>query len=238
MQVLYLGKTVCPITLAADYSYKQIPLVMSCADPRAVAGGLLVIAAGLVWRYWRSARLPIVLWAIPFAPTANILFPIGTIMGERLAYVPTLGAAVALAGLLVRLPRRWLVVVVACIGIGYATRTASQNLDWRNADTFYPALVKASPASTKAWYFLGVWHSARGRDAEALPAYDRAIAIFPAYPEALNNRGNILVSLGRISEAADSYRRCLRFDPAHKGAATSLAALEAGQRFTPQRRTL
>jgi len=238
VQLLYLGKTVFPLKLAADYSYKQIPLVMGFADPRAVAGCLLVIVAGIAFRYWRAARLPVALWVIPFAATANILFPIGTIMGERLAYVPTVGVAVALAGLLVRLPRRWLLLVTALWVIVFAVRTAVRNQDWQTADAFYPALVQASPASTKAWYFLGVWHSTRGRDTAALAAYDRAIAIFPAYPEALNNRGNILVAFGRIAEAKDSYRRCLRFDPTHKGAAASLAALEAGLIFTPQRRTL
>ena len=238
VQLLYLGKTLFPIQLAADYSYKQIPLVMGLHDPRALAGCLAVVAVVIAWRYWRAARLPIALWVIPFAVAANVLLPIGTIMGERLAYVPTLGAAVAVALLMVRLSRRWVVAVCALIAFGCVGRTVVRNMDWRNADTFYPALVKASPASTKAWYFLGVWHSARGRDTEALAAYDRAIAIFPAYPEAFNNRGNILVSFGRIAEAKDSYRRCLRFDPNHKGAAASLAALEAGLSFTPQRRKL
>ncbi len=238
VQVLYLGKTFFPIEFAADYSYKQIPLVMSFDNLRAFAGCLLVIAAGVAFWRWRSARLPVALWVIPFTPTANVLFPIGTIMGERLAYVPSLGAAVALALLLVRLPRCKLVLVCSLLILVCGAGTAVRNMDWRNADAFYPALVKASPASTKAWYFLGVWHSARGRDTEALAAYDRAIEIFPAYPEALNNRGNTLVSLGRIEEAKDSYRRCLRFDPTHKGAAASLSALEAGSLFTPQRRRL
>jgi hypothetical protein len=239
LQLLYLARCLVPATLSADYSYQQIRLVMGLSDARAWAALVLASVAALAVRYHPPSRLPLALWAVPFLATANVLFPIGTMMAERLVYLPSLGLCLGVA-MLVRRVRRpvALRVGLAAIVVSFGARTAVRNLDWKDADTFYPKLVETAPHSARAWYSLGVLHVSRLRDTEALPAFDRAIAIFPAYPEAFNNRGNVLVSLGRLEEAKESYRQALRFDPGHRGAAASLLALEQGIVFTPGRRKL
>ncbi|HTZ95748.1 MAG TPA: tetratricopeptide repeat protein [Terriglobales bacterium] len=236
IQCLYLFKTVVPITLSADYSYKEIRLVMGLQDVRAWAGLALAIAALiLAWRN-RQFRAPVLAYAILFSATSNVLFPIGTIMGERLAYVPSLALALLLAILLAR-SRYWKegLIVVALV---FGTRTVVRNLDWLNADRFYTKLVKTSPNSAKVYYFYGILRAARGDDLGAIQAYDHAIAIFPAYSEAFHNRGNSLARLGRRDEAMASYRQCLRFDPGHAGAAANLMQLQAGLPLNPPRQHL
>ena len=71
----------------------------------------------------------------------------------------------------------------------------------------------------------------------AIEAYDRAIAIFPAYAEAYRNRGNALARLGRRDEAMASYRQCLRFDPSDFAATSNLSKLQAGLPVNPPRAT-
>ena len=236
VQCLYLSKTVLPITLSADYSYKEIRLVMGLDDPRAWAGlGLLAAASLLAWRN-REWRAPILAYAILFSATSNVLFPIGTIMGERLAYVPSLGVALLIAILLAR-SRYWKEVLVV-LALAFGTRTVARNRDWSSADRFYTKMAETSPGSAKVYYFYGILHAARGDDLGAIQAYDRAIAIFPAYSEAFHNRGNALARLGRRSEAMDSYRQCLRFDPNHAGAAANLMQLQAGLPLNPPRQHL
>ena len=51
------------------------------------------------------------------------------------------------------------------------------------------------------------------RHDEALAGYDGALAIRPDYAEALNNRGNILQTLGRHDEALASYDKALAIRP-------------------------
>jgi uncharacterized membrane protein len=235
VQCLYLFKTVVPITLSADYSYNQIRLVMGLGDWRAWVG--LAMAGGALYlALRRQFRAPVLAYAALFSSTANLLFPLGTIMGERLAYVPSLGLALLLAILLAQ-GRHWKTVLVA-VALIFGTRTAVRNLDWLNADRFYTKLVQTSPNSAKAYYFYGALRSARFDDAGAVEAYDRAIAIFPAYSEAYHNRGNALARLGRREEAMASYRACLRFDPGHGGAAFNLRQLEAGLPVNPPRKRL
>jgi tetratricopeptide (TPR) repeat protein len=232
IQVLYLGKCVFPVTLSADYSYKAIPLVMNLGNPRAWGG--LALVAGAAWAFLArpATRIGICIWVVSFLPAANVLMAIGTAMGERLAYVPSIGLVLLLAQGIRRVPGG--AVLLAAAVLAFAARTYVRDGDWHDADRFYVKLAESSPGNAKAQYCLGCLRSARGDDLAAVECFNRAIAIFAPYPEALNNRGCSLVRLGRIEEAKESFRQCLRFDPGHTGAAASLAALEAGNLFVPQ----
>jgi protein O-mannosyl-transferase len=236
IQCVYLSKIALPITLSADYSYKQIRLVMGLDDPRAWVG--LTLVAGALLLAWRNRQLraPVLAYAILFSSTSNVLFPIGTMMGERLAYVPSLAVALLLAILLVRSKYWKEVLIVGALAFG--TRTVVRNLDWLNPDRFYTKMVETSPDSAKVYYFYGILRAARGDDAGAIQNYDRAIAIYPAYSEAFLNRGNAWARLGKRDQAMANYRQCLRFDPGHAGAAANLMRLEAGLPLNPPRQHL
>jgi tetratricopeptide (TPR) repeat protein len=236
VQCMYLWKAVAPITLSADYSYKQIRLVMGPDDWRAWAG--IALAAGAIYLAWRRPefRAPVFTYAILFSPTANILFPIGTIMGERLIYAPSIGLALLLGILLAR-TRYWKIVLVG-VALVFGARTAVRNRDWLDPRHFYAKLVQTSPNSAKSHYSMGVLLASDGDDPGAIEAYDRAIAIFPAYAEAFRNRGNSFARLGRRDEAMASYRACLRFDPGNFTAASNLAQLQAGIAINPPRAKL
>ena len=232
-QVLYVGRTLMPVTLSADYSYKEIPLVMSLHDGRAWGGLLLAGIAFVSFIKWPTSRLGIACWTVLFLPAANLLMPIGTMMGERLVFLPSIGLVFLAVQIFTRLPLHE--IVLTAIVLLFAARTQVRNRDWHDADAFYPKLAETSPGSAKTHYFLGCYKAARDDPAGALAEYNRAIALFPAYPEALNNRGCILVTLGRPEEAKASFRDCLRFNPNHEGATASLAALEAGVGWVPKK---
>jgi protein O-mannosyl-transferase len=233
VQCLYLSKTLAPITLSADYSYKQIPLVMGLDDWRAWTG--LALAGGAIFLAWRRPefRPAVFAYAILFSPTANVIFPIGTIMGERLIYAPSLGLALLLAILLAR-TRHWKMALIG-VALVFGARTAVRNRDWLNPQRFYQKLVETSPDSAKSHYSIGVEYASNGDDVRAVAAYDRAIAIFPLYAEAYRNRGNALARLGRREDAMASYRQCLRFDPGDFAANSNLKELEAGHSVYPPR---
>ena len=52
-----------------------------------------------------------------------------------------------------------------------------------------------------------------GRHAEALEAYEQALAEQPDYPEALNNKGVSLEALRRSAEAVEAYRLAVQYRP-------------------------
>jgi Domain of unknown function (DUF1736) len=206
VQCLYVLKALVPITLSADYFFGQIPLVNGLDDWRAWAGLILVSGAVFMALRWCEFRAPILVWAILFSSTANILFPIEVIMGERLAYAPSIGVALLLAILLAQ-SRHWKVVLVV-VALVFGVRSIVRNFDWLNEERFVTKMAETSPNSTYAQYNFGVLRSQKGDDLGAIEAYDRSIAIYPAFCEAYIARGQSLSKLGRQVEAVDSYHKC------------------------------
>ena len=95
------------------------------------------------------------------APTANLAILIGTIMAERLLYLPSVGFAAAVAigihGLARRLGSRPLVAAVALgtIGVAYGARTYQRNPDWQDDETLFGSAVEAAPHSFRTHLSLG-----------------------------------------------------------------------------------
>jgi tetratricopeptide (TPR) repeat protein len=103
--VAVLGKGIwlqlLPLGQSPDWSFDAIPLATSLADPRVIL--TLAALAGWLFVGLRSLRTsPVVLLSVAWygaalSPAANVLFPAGTIFGERLLYLPSVGLAL-LAG--------------------------------------------------------------------------------------------------------------------------------------------
>lgn len=232
VQSLYLWKTYVPIHLSVEYSYKQIPLVVKMSDPRAIAGVAFLLAS--IWIAWKKrVYAPGVLaWWILFLPTANLLYPIGTMMAERLAYLPSAGAALVLATWLakrktLREPRN-LYVLLAVVFLLYGGRTFVRNLVWTDADRFYAVLVADAPNSARAHFGRGVYLASKGKDAEAVEEYRRATEILPSFADAHFNRANALIRLGRDDEAIEAYKRVVRLAPGQTPAEQNLLVLLSG----------
>ena len=55
-------------------------------------------------------------------------------------------------------------------------------------------------------------------DELALEDYNRAVELFPEYPVAYNNRGNLLLSIGQLGEAMKDFDRALLLAPGYAAA--------------------
>lgn len=89
----------------------------------------------------------------------------------------------------------------------------------------YLALARIDPDSPDAHARMGLVLYGAGRPREALEAVDRALEIDPAYPEALYERGVILLQgLGRPAPAASAFRTYLEEAPfgAHRAEVADL----------------
>src|SRR5262245_13089589 len=96
----YLWLLAVPVRLSADYSYQQIPAVASPLDPLALGSTVVLVALtlsgiiGLVSLRARSPETRLVaacplLFLAAIAPVSNLIVPIGTVMAERLLYLPS-----------------------------------------------------------------------------------------------------------------------------------------------------
>ena len=208
----YAAKMVWPDPLTVHYEYDQIAVWPFW--PWALLGSVSVLAVWIALARWlrRISPAALFLWIFlpaAFAVTANVAFATGTLMAERLAYLPLVGGC-GLAGFaLARVPRfkqvgiPLLLVLIVAGGL----RTADRSRDYRNKATFVEASAQASPRAVKALYNAGYTRLRSGRAAEALEPLERAVEIWPDYTLALGALANVHANLGDTARAAEYRKR-------------------------------
>lgn len=222
VQLVYLRLLVLPITLSSDYSFDQIPVAKSFADPY-VLGLLAIAAAAVVVAVFSRRTRPaigvcVIAYAIAWAPTANVFLPIGTILGERLAYAPSIFACVLVAAVLDMARARFgktafLAISGALVVLG-AVRTIARNPVWKDEPTLFRDQTITAPNSAKAHMNYGMALSAAKDHVGAAVQFQRAVEIHPQHERAHFHLGNALYLSGTdVPRAATEFRAAIRNDP-------------------------
>ncbi|HZP34650.1 MAG TPA: tetratricopeptide repeat protein [Candidatus Acidoferrales bacterium] len=212
----YAALHVYPARLSCDYSFNAIPLYMDWRHTLLPLIASLVVIAVWIWAVRKRNTGCILaggIYLVAFAATTNILMPTGTIMGERLAYLPSAGFC-----LLAALAWHWLrgrqriaalaalTTVVAALGM----RTMVRNRDWRDDLSLFSSAVKAVPGSAKMHSNLGVQYMNDGRLDEAGPEFEAALRIDSQYPDAISVYGLLLARTGNYDGAQAMMDRALK----------------------------
>ncbi len=235
----YLQLLVAPVTHSADYSYAQTPLVTSPLTPRVLiaAGALGALACigllGMAARSGSSTRRQAAFSCLAFlaaiAPVSNLIAPIGTVMAERLLYLPSMAFCLAI-------PAFWAIIaarvrpavsalLAAALVVGFAARTIDRNRDWKDQLTLFSATVIASPGSAKAHFNLGIALADTGRPDAALAEYRIAMGLNPDDPKPMRNAALLLVAEGRTAEALALLEKAAAVNPALPGVLSDLGAV-------------
>jgi hypothetical protein len=185
----YLWLLLYPIALSADYSYNQIPLAY-WTSPAVLAPLTVCIAiAALALAAFRTRQYVFffaTFFLVVLAPIANIFLLIGTIMGERLLYLPAMAFAACLAIAIHQFARHryTLLAAVGVLCTLYAARTFARNRDWRDEISLWSSAAQVSPESYRVHdrllYFLILQSP---QDARAVQREtDRTVAILDTLP--------------------------------------------------------
>ena len=157
----YLALILWPARLSSDYSYDQIPLITG--SPGDWIAWLAVCATGVVLLLMYRRQSAIFFFGLfafgTFLPTANLLFPIGTIMAERLLYLPAYGLIACLVLIVYQIGERTRTsagapMVLLLAMLGFSVRTWERNPDWQNSVTLAESAARASPRSFRAHMLL------------------------------------------------------------------------------------
>ena len=230
----YVALQLYPAKLSCDYSYAAIRLY---ADWKHTLPALLATLALLLAWMWavatrrRAWALAGVLYLGGFAVTSNLIVSTGTIMGERLAYLPSAGFCllVALVWMWIDGRSRLVSVTLALAVLGlFSVRTVLRNRDWRNELTLYSAEVKVAPESARAHGLLGQEYLRLGRLDAADIELKQALAIFPEFPSATENYGLLQSHQGHDKEARRYLEKATQLtgkgDPDHTSMTITFAA--------------
>jgi protein O-mannosyl-transferase len=179
----YLGLLAWPANLSADYSYAQIPLARGSVGDWIAWSTLAAVIAGVILvRRHRAVLFAAGFAAISLLPTANIFFPIGTIMAERFLYLPAIGFIVCLVAAFYALPRQPQAVLCVLAAV-LLIRTWSRNADWHDDLSLARANVGTTPASYKGHAMLAEALYRSHGDIDAIIAEsEKSLAILQPIP--------------------------------------------------------
>lgn len=230
-----LGRIVFPALLSADESAWQLPVygVRSPVFWGALAAIAALLAAGVaLFRSRPAAGFGILFFFLTVLPTSNYLFVTGTVMAERLMYLPSAGIALAVASFFPADPlalarRRIAAGALAAITLLLLFRTITRNTVWESDERLFANLLLTSPKSAKAHYDYAYQASDRHRLRAAYEHYAIATGIYARYYDAWAARGHVAGEIGDLAESVEDGRRSVAiFSPYENGWFTIAYAAE------------
>jgi tetratricopeptide (TPR) repeat protein len=223
-----------PQHLSIDYSFNAVPVSRSLGQAEPLAAAVLVLAM-LAFGLVNLKRRPAIGWGVLFflgtaVYTSNILVPIGTLFGERLTYLPSMGACLAVAAVLDPLlkDRRKpqsatavnaggllvLLVVSGALGV----RTWDRNQQFSSSEKLFDAALSVVPNSARVHFQYAMLINAQGLHTKAEEHLQRSLEIDPTFIQATIGLGDVYNAARNWDKAISVYDRVLQTFRAVPGA--------------------
>jgi hypothetical protein len=181
---------VWPAHLRLDYAPQE--MIASTGFGPAEAAGLVLVVATLGAIWFSRHRVPVsafgLAWMVlALAPVSNVLIPTGSLIAERLLFLPSAGFLLAIGGAVAATQPMWggrrvrRAVAVVCGGLVAAgvARSAERHWVWRHEAILTVRSVQDSPRSYRMQRAYGDVLFRLGEDSLALDAYRRALELVP-----------------------------------------------------------
>lgn len=257
----YIQLLLWPHPLTHDYYPKHID-IKSLGDPLAIISLLIYAGLGvfavLGLRRRDAAAYGILWYLLALSIVSNLVFPIGTNMGERFAFMPSAGFCLAAGVLLVRYfskanEKNWEtpVVIASIVALPLAGKTLFRNPVWQSNDRIFLTDVAVSKNSAKIRNACGgaLFDQARVAEddntrkelaAQAVQHLNKAIEIYPNYKDAYVSRGGSQYFLGNYEAAVSDYKTALQLAPGDSRIIESQALVlrEGGKYFGEKKNDL
>jgi len=228
---VYLKLLFVPWPLTHDYYPRHIG-ILSFAHPGVLISTL--VYGLLAWytlsglKHKEPVRFGILFFGLTISIVSNLVFPIGTNMGERFAFMPSVGFAISVAGALALWlnPAR-LNAVLAGLGVVsavFAGLTVLRNPAWESNEKLFFTDVHTSGNSAKVRNACGsmlLEKAIQEKDEslrqpileKAMGHLNKSIEIYPNYKDALISRGGCQFYLKQFDGAIADYRRAAQIAP-------------------------
>lgn len=160
---IYLSRFIFPYSLLADYSFPVVRPVTGIYDPSLVLYVVPVSALLVLIFAVKNTTVRFGGWffLISISIVSNLFFSIGTIMGERLMYLPSAGLSILLAVALSLIAEKlfrnnasrnrffWLLIFI--LGGAFGIRTIARNADWSTSLSLWNSTIKTTGKSFRAY---------------------------------------------------------------------------------------
>ncbi len=236
--LVYFRLLIFPHPLTYDY----YPYHIHITDFSSVAVWLsMLLNAGLIimsviWlKKHKIISYSIIFYYSTFVLVSNLFFPVGVFMNERFMFVPSVGFAIAVAFLIMKIKNQKVITALSILLLlPYSVKTISRNTDWYNDYTLFTHDVKISYDSAKSNTSAGGVLIDESKN-EVNPAkkkqmlsqakfyLQRAVKIHPRYVDALLLLGNAYYSDGKqLDSTWIYYKKILKINPLYSNVFNNL----------------
>ncbi len=213
----YLQLSIWPAPLVFDYGAVYATASFAIAASALGVLGLLG-ATGWMLRHRPAAGFLAGAVFLLLAPTSSFVPVAEQPIAENRMYLPlaaiVTGVALAFHGVARHRARKLLPTVAAALCI----LTLSRNVDYRSALSLWTDTTEKRPQNPRAHFNRGLALLTAGQAAEAIPAFERALALKPADAKAHHSLGHALLEFGRVDEALARFAEAVRLEPGYAGA--------------------
>lgn len=215
----YLQLATIPISLVSDYSIETFEIV-NFTNIRAIMGLFAILGLSVFSLIRMKNRAEdayaILFFLITFSITSNFFFKIGSTLGERFLFLPSLGIVILIGILIFKYSSSILsflfIAVILCF---YSWKTIDRNKDWKNIDTLSLQDIKTNPGSTRLLDAVAKMHH-RNLLKATDPQQKRkeAHASINYYTESLKHQPNkdvVNFDIGNVYSLISDYQSALKF---------------------------
>jgi len=250
IQLLFL-----PYPLTHDY-YPRYIGIKTFGDPLVLLSfalyAFMAIYALTGLKHRDPVRFGILFFLLTISIVSNLVFPVGTNMGERFAFMPSVGFCLIIATLLGRL-RNWntAVGIAGAAAALFSVMTLLRNPVWESNEKLFFTDVKTSVNSAKINNACGgvTFEKAQQEKDEAkrqtmfqqaFNYANQALNIYPNYKDAMLTRGGCQFYLKNFDAAIADYRTAVQLssDDPKVRSYLALALREGGKHFGEKDRNL
>ena len=227
----YLGLVLWPRDLSALHG---VPADWTARWPLLLLAWLAICAAAFLVVRLRSplASFGLAWFALNLLPVSGVVPIPSAPMAERYLYLPAAGLWMIAGDLVSQLRERrprWrtaLAAGVAALAFLGAAATVRRNRVWRDAVSFYSAMVEASPDQVLGHYSLGLAHQIAGDLPAARSSWERAVALDPGYFDVAAKLGLSYAQAGEWDSAERSLAAAVAASPSDAVALFNLAVVQ------------
>ena len=215
---VYIGKTICPVGLAALY-----PLMPNGWPAWQVSAAALLLAALTAAAILLARKQPFLLtgwfWYVGMlVPMAGILQAGDAAYADRYTYLPQIGLLLAgtwsVAGWARERRGRMALGGAGAAVLGILLAAAyRQTTYWQDSAALWSHTLDCTTGNYTAHNNYGNVLDQLGREPEALAQYREAVRINPSDPDARANYARLLFKDGETGEAMTQYQEALRIEP-------------------------
>lgn len=241
----YLFLLFYPVDLIINYPYGRVYSSMGILEIGTLNSLLifLLFLFLIIWSYKRSKEIffAALFFLVSYSIVSNFIVVIGTIMNERLLYLPSAAFCIfvvtALGGLSERFINKKnssLVVILLVVPLlcYFSVRTFLRNKDWRDEISLMQADLRVYKNDFFPYVRLGHLYRVKGENDKAMESYGKAVKYLKKSIEVDERNPNLYNSLGMIymrheldDKAIFNYNKAIEVDPGFGYAYYNLGSL-------------